>query len=136
MAADLRSFLEQVRQRWPEDWQVVKKEVDPRYEITGLVVRCERERRRPVILFERVKDTPYPVVTNVHSRARLALAMRSTPREMVKDFLHAMASPIPPRVVATGPVAGLQSSEHPWVRAYFRGRRVHGLESPVAQFSN
>ncbi|HKZ95962.1 MAG TPA: ATP-binding cassette domain-containing protein [Hyphomicrobiaceae bacterium] len=40
------------------------------------------------------------------------------------------------RVVATGPVAGLQSSEHPWVRAYFRGRRVHGLESPVAQFSN
>jgi len=104
MAADLRSFLEQVRQRWPEDWQVVKKEVDPRYEITGLVVRCERERRRPVILFERVKDTPYPVVTNVHSRARLALAMRSTPREMVKDFLHAMASPIPPRVVATGPV--------------------------------
>ena len=28
------------------------------------------------------------------------------------------------RVVATGPVASLRTSEHPWVRAYFRGRQA------------
>jgi UbiD family decarboxylase len=104
MGADLRTFLEQVRQKWPEDWQIVKKAVDPQHEITGLVVRLEKEKRRPVVLFERVKGSPFPVVTNVHSRARLALAMRSTPREMVKDYLAAMERPIPPREVATGPV--------------------------------
>jgi len=104
MGADLRTFLEQVRQRWPEDWQIIKREVDPAYEITALVVRLEKEKRRPVLLFEKVKGSPFPVITNVHSRARLALAMRSTPREMVQDYLRAMENPIPPKEVPTGPV--------------------------------
>jgi phospholipid/cholesterol/gamma-HCH transport system ATP-binding protein len=38
------------------------------------------------------------------------------------------------KVVAAGPVAGMQNSEHPWVRAYFRGR-AHTPADPVAQTS-
>jgi phospholipid/cholesterol/gamma-HCH transport system ATP-binding protein len=36
------------------------------------------------------------------------------------------------KVVAVGPAAGMRTSEHPWVKAYFGGRRAHGLASPGA----
>src|SRR5262249_794671 len=85
---------------------IVSKEVDPAYEITALVVKLEKEaRRRPVLLFEKVQGTPFPVLTNLHaSRSRLALAMGAAPEDMLKTYLRAMERPIPPRAAATGPV--------------------------------
>jgi 2,5-furandicarboxylate decarboxylase 1 len=106
MAQDLRSYLDLVKRQKPEDFVIVSREVDPAYEITALVVKLEREsRRRPILLFERVKGSRFPVLTNLHaSRSRLALAMQSGPDQMVKTYLGAMETPIPPRVVSTGPV--------------------------------
>ena len=61
MAQDLRSYLDLVKRRKPGDFEIVSKPVDPRFEITALVVKLEREgKRRPVILFENVKGTPLP----------------------------------------------------------------------------
>jgi UbiD family decarboxylase len=58
-----------------------------------------------VFLFEKVKGTRFPVLTNLHaSRARLALAINAAPDQLLPSYLHAMDKPIPPRVVATGPV--------------------------------
>jgi 2,5-furandicarboxylate decarboxylase 1 len=106
MAQDLRSFLEQVKRAKPDDVQVVKKEVDPAYEITALVVKLERElKRRPVLVFENVKGTRFPVITNLHaSRGRLAAAIGAAPDGMLAKYRAAMEKPIPPRVVPTGPV--------------------------------
>jgi 2,5-furandicarboxylate decarboxylase 1 len=106
MAQDLRTFLDQVKRTRPDDLVIVSREVDPAYEITALVVKLEREgRRRPVLLFENVKGTPFPVLTNLHaSRSRLALALGTPPDGMLAAYLRAMDRPLPPRVVATGPV--------------------------------
>jgi 2,5-furandicarboxylate decarboxylase 1 len=106
MAQDLRSFLDLVKRGRPDDLVVVSAEVDPAYEITALVVKLEREgRRRPVLVFERVRGTRFPVLTNLHaSRARLAAAMNCPPAEMLRTYLAAMERPIPPRVVPAGPV--------------------------------
>ena len=106
MAQDLRSFLDLIKRRKPEDFQIVSKEVDPAYEITALVVKLEREaRRRPVLLFENVKGTKFPVLTNLHaSRSRLAAAMGVAPEETQRAYLRAMERPIPPKVVKTGAV--------------------------------
>ena len=106
MAQDLRSFLDLIKRKKPEDFQIISKPVDPAYEITALVVKLEREaRRRPVLLFENVKGTKFPVLTNLHaSRARLAAAMNATPDETQRAYLRAMDKPIPPKVVPTGPV--------------------------------
>src|SRR5215468_10527930 len=106
MAQDLRSYLDLIKRGKPEEFVVVSKEMDPVYEITALVVKLEKEgRRRPVLLFEKVKGTPFPVLTNLHaSRSRLALSMNSAPEEMLTTYLAAMERPVPPRVVATGPV--------------------------------
>jgi UbiD family decarboxylase len=106
MGQDLRSYLDLIKRRRPDEFVIVSKEVDPAYEITALVVKLEHEaRRRPVMLFEKVKGTPFPVLTNLHaSRSRLALAMNAAPADMLRTYLRAMERPIPPRVVATGPV--------------------------------
>src|SRR3972149_2922870 len=75
MYQDLRSFIEKVRQESPEEVLTISKEVDPRFDITALVVKLEQERRFPIMVFERVKGSKFPVVTNVHaSRRRLASA--------------------------------------------------------------
>jgi len=106
MAQDLRSYLDLIKLKKPEEFVIVSREMDPAYEITALVVKLEKEaRRRPVLLFEKVKGTPFPVLTNLHaSRSRLALAMNSAPEDMLKTYLRAMERPIPPRLVKTGPV--------------------------------
>ena len=80
--------------------------VDPLHEVTALVVKLGRERRRrPVLLLENVKGSALPVVTNLHaSRRRMALAMNTEPREVQRAFLKAMERPVAPMVVDTGPV--------------------------------
>ena len=80
--------------------------MDPAYEITALVVKLEKEaRRRPVVLFENVKGSAFPVLTNLHaSRSRLAAAIGAAPEAMLPTYVRAMERPIPPRIVATGPV--------------------------------
>jgi UbiD family decarboxylase len=106
MAQDLRSFLDEIKRRWPDELQVVSRPVDPAYEITALVVKLERQaRRRPVLLFENVKGSRFPVLTNLHaSRRRLAAAIGAPPPAMLATYLRAMECPIAPRVVSTGPV--------------------------------
>ncbi len=48
MAQDLRTYLDLVKRRKPGDFEIVSKPVDPRFEITALVVKLEREaKRRP-----------------------------------------------------------------------------------------
>jgi 2,5-furandicarboxylate decarboxylase 1 len=106
MAQSLGSFLDLVKRTRPADFQIVSRQVDPVYEITALVAKLEKEeRRRPVLLFENVKGTSWPVLTNLHaSRSRLAAAINAPPDRMLQTYLKAMERPVPPRVVATGPV--------------------------------
>jgi UbiD family decarboxylase len=106
MAQDLRSFLDLIKRNRASDFQIVSKPVDARYEITALVAKAEKEgRRRPVLLFENVSGTKFPVLTNLHaSRSRLATAINAAPDRMLETYLRAMERPIPPRIVSTGPV--------------------------------
>lgn len=106
MAQDLRSYLDLIKRKRPDDFIIVSRAVDPAYELTALVVKLDKElHKRPVLLFENVKGTRFPVLTNLHaSRARLALAISAGPEAMLPTYLRAMDQPIPPRVVATGPV--------------------------------
>jgi UbiD family decarboxylase len=105
VAQDLRSFLDAVKRARAADLQIVSRPVDPSYEITALVAKLEKERKRPVLLFENVKGTKFPVLTNLHaSRGRLAAAINAAPDQMLPAYLSAMERPIPPRVVSTGPV--------------------------------
>ena len=106
MSQDLRSYLDLIKQNHPEDFLIVSREVDPAYEITAITVKLEQEaKRRPILLFEKVKGSKFPVLTNLHAgRSRLALAMNAKPEEMQKAYLRAMEKPIPPKIVSKAPV--------------------------------
>ena len=104
MSQDLRSYLELVESK--DELVRISHPVDPLHEVSALVAKLARERRRrPVLLLENVKGSAFPVVTNLHAgRRRMALAMNAEPRELQRAFLKAMEHPVPPVVVDTGPV--------------------------------
>jgi len=106
MPQDLRTYLNLIKQNHPEDFVVVSREVDPAFEITAITVKLEQEaKRRPILLFEKVKGTKFPVLTNLHAgRSRLATAINAKPEEMQKAYLHAMEKPIPAKRVSKSPV--------------------------------
>jgi 2,5-furandicarboxylate decarboxylase 1 len=122
MAQDLRSYLDLLKRKRPDDLVIVSREIDPAWEITAVVVKLEREqKRRPVLLFEKVRGTRFPVLTNLHaSRARLALALGAAPDAMLQTYLKAMEKPVAPRVVPTGPVK----------EVVLRGGQVNLLDLP------
>ena len=104
-AIELRSFIETIRQNQPEEVLTISREVDPRFEITALVVKLEQERRFPILIFENVRGSKFPVVTNVHaSRRRLASAIGSEPRGAVAHYLQRIEQRMAPKEVANGPV--------------------------------
>ncbi len=106
MAQDLRSYLDLIRRHQPDDFVTISREVDPAYEITATAVKLEQEaKRRPILLFEKVKGTKFPVLTNLHaSRYRLATAIKATPDQMQAAYLRAMEKPVQPKVVSEAPV--------------------------------
>ena len=106
MSQDLRAYLNLIKQNHPEDFLTVSREVDPAFEITAITVKLEQEaKRRPILLFEKVKGTKFSVLTNLHaSRARLAMAIHAKPEEMQKAYLRAMEKPIAPKIVSKAPV--------------------------------
>lgn len=107
MAQDLRSYLELIKRKNPEDCLTISKVVEPAYEITALAAKIDQEaRRRPILIFENVKGCKkFPVLTNLHaSRSRLAFAMNAAPQEMQQTYLRAMEKAIPPKIVSKGPV--------------------------------
>jgi UbiD family decarboxylase len=106
MAQDLRSYLELIKQDHPDDFVTISPEVDPAYELTAITVKLEQEaKRRPILLFEKVKGTKFPVLTNLHAgRARLAAAIHAKPDELQKSYLRAMEKPIPPKILTKAPV--------------------------------
>jgi 2,5-furandicarboxylate decarboxylase 1 len=105
MPQDLRSYLNLIKQDQPEDFLTVSREVDPAFEITAITVKLEQEaKRRPILLFEKVKGTSFPVLTNLHAgRSRLAAAIHAKPDEMQRAYLRAMEKPIPPKMVSKAP---------------------------------
>ena len=106
MSQDLRNYLDLIKQNHPGDFLVVSREVDPAYEITAITVKLEQEaKRRPILLFEKVKGTKFSVLTNLHAgRSRLAAAIHAKPEEMQRAYLGAMEKPIPPKIVSKAPV--------------------------------
>ena len=105
MAQDLRTFLEQVRSGSPEEYEVVEREIDPKFEITALTEKLEAARRRPILELRGVKGTDFTVVTNVFAkRSRLAFALGTDVQGAVAEFDRRGLNPVPPKEVGAGPV--------------------------------
>jgi 2,5-furandicarboxylate decarboxylase 1 len=83
--SDLRQFLDRVKKERPSDLVTVEREVNPRHETTAILTKLEEKQRSPILVFERVKGSAFPLVTNVcGSMGRLALAL-DCPLKMVAE---------------------------------------------------
>jgi len=101
----LRSFMEEVKTRLPEEYMEYREEVDPRFEVTAIVEELIRVNRYPVIFFPRAKGSRYPIVVGVAaSRKLMAFAMGVPASDLVPEFRRREQQPIAPAMVSSGPV--------------------------------
>ena len=96
MTRDLRTFLESV------DKVEVRREVDPKWELSAVQQRLEADGERPVLVFDNVSGHSMPVVTNLFaSKERLAHAIDSSPERVIERFAEAQANRVPPKEVSS-----------------------------------
>ena len=75
MPKDLRTFLEELNQVFPNDLRTVNKEVDPVFEVTGLAAALEKRGEFPVLMYNKVKGSDLPLLINLFATCeRCALA--------------------------------------------------------------
>ncbi len=74
MPKDLRTFIKQVEEAHPSSYLTTSKEVDPRFELTGVLRKFQDDGQFPMVLFENVKGCDVPVLGNaLGHRDRLGL---------------------------------------------------------------
>src|SRR5262245_58449801 len=105
MSRDLRTYLAELSEHRPGDLLTVSREVDPVFELTGVLAKFEQAGQFPAVLFKKVKGSDLPVLINLTATyERLALSLGTTVQAMVPEFARRFASPLPVREVADGPV--------------------------------
>lgn len=102
---DLRSFLKLLESQTPEDFFKVKKEVNPKFEVTALLKKLENISKFPVVLFENVKGYKMPILANVHAtRERLAKAIGVSENMLLNEYIKCEENPVEPTIVKSGPI--------------------------------
>ena len=94
MYTDLRAFILDLERRG--ELVRIQREVDPDQEITVIQHRVIAA-QGPALLFERVKGSPYRVVTNLFgTRRRVVLACGAEPEELGQRLAEVVHSLMPP----------------------------------------
>ena len=81
MAKDLSAFIDRLEEEMPEEIIKIKKEVDPKFEISAILKRLEDLDKYPAVIFERVKNvkgtrSEFKLVTNLFAtRKKCAVAL-------------------------------------------------------------
>jgi UbiD family decarboxylase len=95
MHPSLRTFLDRLNRE--NEIVTIKAEVDPYLEVAEIHRRVISE-GGPALLFERVKGSRYPVVTNLFgTERRIDLAFGPKPEKLVRDLVHIAESILPPK---------------------------------------
>ena len=101
----LRTFLAELEAKSPEEIWRIREEVEPGFDIAALVLELERRNQRPVLWFERVRGSRFPLVTNVFAdRRRYAAALGVPPDALHREWVARGDRRIPPVVRSTGPI--------------------------------
>jgi UbiD family decarboxylase len=101
---DLRSFLTSFEAAYPSKIVRIKDAVDLDYDTTAITFEFEKH-GSPVLLFENVKGSRFPVLMNLYgSRDRFAAALDVPEGELIERWANIDAKPILPELLKTGPV--------------------------------
>jgi UbiD family decarboxylase len=104
VSQDFHRFLEDYRERYPDDVLVVKEEVSPDQEVTALVWALAAQGRDPLVVCERVKGTK--VATNLFaSRERIARLLGCDVSSLHKTYQEKARRAVDPKIVSSTPLA-------------------------------
>src|ERR1700693_5836933 len=102
---DLRTFLDTVKEERPRDIVCIRRPVSHQYEPAAILTTFEHSYRFPILFFQSVAGSLFPVVTNVcGSMARLALALRCKVGELSQVYAARCAQPLKPALRSEGPI--------------------------------
>lgn len=105
MAKDLRTFIEQIERTTPDQIKMITRQVERKFEVTGIAGRLAQEGQVPALFFTNVKGSTVPLLINLTATyERLAMALDTTVAEMARVYGQRQEKPIPPRIVDDGPV--------------------------------
>ena len=98
----LRNFLAQVEENDPQDLLRIGDATNLDYDPSAFVMEMEKTGRAPVVWFEKVGTSPFPVVTNVFgSRRRYALALGVPEERLIEEWASRNDRTLEP-IVRTG----------------------------------
>jgi len=101
---ELRAFIQQMETERPAEVVHVREEVDPKYEVTAVMLEAERNGHYPLFLFEHIKGYDIPVVTGVIShRNRFADALGVPVEQASYTYIQRSKNRIVPRDVGKAP---------------------------------
>jgi len=102
---DLRDYLELLKKEAPEEIEFVKRNVNPRFELSAVLAKLESQNRYPAVLFHQVGHSNIPVLSNLFAtRRRLALALGCDERKLNEVYREREDHRIEPKLVKTGPI--------------------------------
>ncbi|MEW6262579.1 MAG: UbiD family decarboxylase [Thermodesulfobacteriota bacterium] len=102
---DLRSYLSLLEKEPPGVFIKIRREVSSKHVLTAVVKKLADSGRDPVVLFENVAESSHQVLTNVFANRRaVALALDTTPENLLPEYLKRLDRPIPPEMTREAPV--------------------------------
>jgi 2,5-furandicarboxylate decarboxylase 1 len=105
MSQDLRTFLNLLRNKHPDELWEIDTPVSKSHEMTALALELERRKRFPALLFTSVTGSSIPVLCNLFAnRKRIALALGLPENELVSGWPELAARRISPVRAESGPV--------------------------------
>lgn len=100
MAKSLRSFLAALEDKDPADLLRIEREVSPRHEISAFVRKLDLLGKSNAVLFENVRGSRFPVVTNLLTdRKKYALALGLPVKKLSEAICDRIAARIAPLVL-------------------------------------
>ena len=103
--SDLRTFLDEVKKARPRDLLVIDREVSPEHETAAIVAKLEDRQRSPIVWFQRVAGTKFPLVSSVAgSHGRMALALGVPLKDLSRKWADGCERPLAPELVEDAPV--------------------------------
>src|SRR5215472_16129184 len=102
---NLRAFLQELESKSPEEIWRIPGEIEPGHDITALVLELERRGEHPVLWFEKVRGSRFPVVTNVFGHRRRYARALGVPLESLHDeWMRRGERRLAPVLCQSGPV--------------------------------
>lgn len=102
---DLRQFLESYEREHPHRVARIKQEIALDYDAISVAFEMEKRRENPLLIFENVKGSRFPVLANVYSaRDRFAAALGVPVEQLIQKWASIDAKPVKPQVLQNGPV--------------------------------